>query len=443
MKPYAINNSISHFKNIQKYLPGGVHSNFHTAKQSSGIFFQRAQGSRLWDVDDNEYLDLSGRSGALLLGHNNLEYVNSLKEFMEYATITDYMTLCEKVCEKLSSHLSSCEMMRFGQSGTEAAMNAVRLARAYTGRNTVIKFEGHYHGSADSIMANQYYEDYEPYDSGAGIFSTSGRAKNCLKEQLLLVPWNDKKSLEEAISLNPGKIAAIITEPICMNGGGIMPEEGYLTYLRKLCSDHGIILILDEIITGIRLGIGGAQKKYNIVPDLCLMGKSLSGGGLPISMIGGKKEIMKLLDEGKVVQAGTFNGYSLGLAAVNTTLDIILKHGEEYYEKMNKISQIIYDIFTAQAKRSGVELVMQGPVACTYMHCGNQVITSFKEYDKALLSRNALLHSCFQRYGILLASPTKIYPSFAMEEGDIAFVEKRIKTILDTAAIIMQKVRFS
>jgi glutamate-1-semialdehyde 2,1-aminomutase len=441
-KSYLLNKSIEYQNRIKRYLPGGAHYNFHAKSHKNEICFSKGYRSRLWDLDGNEYLDLAGKSGALILGHNHKEYMHVLSDCLRGPTAVDTITVGEEVCRKLSRYVPCCEMVRFGLSGTEVVQNALRLARAYTKKRLIIKFEGHFHGSADNIMVNQYDTEYVPYDDGSSIFSTAGRDNGIFLNQVLVIPWNNINIVKDVIARYHNEVAAVITEPVCINGGGIMPEENFLSDLRQVCSDNGIVLIFDEMITGIRLGLGGAQEKYKVVPDLCLLGKSLAGGSLPASAICGKRDIMKLYEEGTVVHAGTFNGYPLGLAAINATLDIISQNADNYYQNMKAIALMLYEVIMEQAQKSGIELIIQGPEACSVMNCNKTPINNYKSYGKKTIGKNGVLYDCFKNYGIILASPTKLYPNMVMDIEDVEFVKERVKIILDSAALILNRVKF-
>ena len=384
----------------KKYLAGGVHYNFHIQDKTVQIYFVKGQGTRLWDVDGNEYLDLAGRSGSLILGHNHPEYQSILKECIDRISAIDHVETEYQATKMLCEILPSCDRVRYSLSGTEAIQNAIRLARAYTNKNLIIKFEGHYHGSADNIMAQEATDQYVPYDNGAGIYTTKGRDAASLTTQLLILPWNNISVLEEVVSKRQNEIAAVITEPICMSGGGILPQNGYLQKVQKLCNQKNIVFILDEVITGLRVDLGGAQEHWSLSPDLSILGKSLGGGSLPVSCICGKKNLMEQYSNATVIQAGTFNGYPLSMAAVYATLSL-LRDNVSAYDRMNQLTRRIHTMIHSSALRNGVDLTIQGLPGCSVIHNRTEAVERYADYNQNLQFRDSLLRSCFLRLSLI------------------------------------------
>ncbi len=313
----------------KKVIPSGVNSPVRAFKSVNGdpLCISRAKGSHFWDIDGNEYIDYVCSWGPLILGHAHPGIVQTVKDVAENGT--SFGANCEieaKIAEKIVDLVPGIEKIRMVSSGTEAAMSAVRLARGYTGRSKIIKFEGCYHGHADSFLSKA--------GSGAmtfGIPGTPGVTKGTIEDTLDAV-YNDLSCIEKIIGQNEDNIAAIIIEPVAGNMGVILPQEGFLEGLRKLADLHGILLIFDEVITGFRVGPGGAQQHYNITPDLTILGKII-GGGLPVGAFGGAKHIMDhLAPDGPVYQAGTLSGNPLALSAGYATLLELEKEG--FYEKL-------------------------------------------------------------------------------------------------------------
>lgn len=304
-------------------MPGGVSSPVR-AFSPYPSYIQRGKGSKLYDADMNEYTDYCMAFGPLILGHAHPEVVKAVQEQAELGTL--YGAPSEKeiqLAELVRRHYPSMEMLRFVNSGTEATMHAIRLARGYTGRKKIIKMEGAFHGAHDGVLVK------------AGSGATTHSAPNSLgvleevASQTLLAPYNDLEAVENLIRSNKGEVAAIILEPVIGNAGPILPKEGYLNGLRELTSKHDVLLIFDEVITGFRLSMGGAQSYYNIKPDLTVLGKVL-GGGMPIGAFGASEEIMSMVSPlGKVYQAGTFSGNPMSLSAGLAALRALEKEGHE------------------------------------------------------------------------------------------------------------------
>jgi glutamate-1-semialdehyde 2,1-aminomutase len=310
------------FQESKKVLVGGVDSPVRAMKPYP-FFTVRGEGSKIYDVDGNSYIDYCLAYGPLILGHANPEVMEAVREQLDRGTAYGTPTELEiRFAEKIASHVPSIEMVRFVNTGTEATMGAIRLARGWTGKDKIIKFEGAFHGAHDYVLVKA--------GSGAtthGVPTSAGVPVDTTKNTLLC-PFNDREAVEELIKANDD-IAALILEPIIGNMGCIMPEEGYLKFLREITEENGIALIFDEVITGFRLGLGGAQEYFGIKPDITTLGK-IVGGGLPIGIIGSSREVMEnMAPAGPVYQAGTFNGNPLSMTAGYTAIGILEK-GDVY-----------------------------------------------------------------------------------------------------------------
>lgn len=320
-------NSNRLFEEAKRVLVGGVNSPVRAMKPYP-FFTERAEGCRLHDVDGNSYIDYCLAYGPLILGHAYPKVIESVKQQIEggslYGTPTELET---KFAQKICQAVPTAEMLRFVNTGTEATMGAIRLARGYTGKNKIIKFEGAFHGAHDYVLVKA--------GSGAtthGMPTSAGVPKDTTKNTII-VPFNDEAAVENA--LKDADTAGIIIEPIIGNAGCIMPKDGYLKFLREATADKDTLLIFDEVITGFRLAYGGAQEYYGVMPDITTLGKIL-GGGLPIGAIASSREIMEnMAPLGKVYQAGTFNGNPLSMAAGYAAVTE-LEDGS-VYEKVNAL----------------------------------------------------------------------------------------------------------
>lgn len=339
------------FEQAQMVIPGGVNSPVRAFK-SVGMnppFIARGNGARMWDVDGNEYIDYVCSWGPLILGHRHPAVMHAIQRCLErgttYGAPTDLeLTLAQMVVDALPS----VEMVRMVNSGTEATMSALRLARAYTNRNKIVKFEGNYHGHHDSLLIKA--------GSGAlthGVPTSPGVPEN-IANGTINARYNDLELLEKVFAEAGDDIAAVIVEPLAGNMGVVPPAEGFLQGIRNLCNQYGALLIFDEVITGFRLSYGGAQAYYNILPDLTCLGKII-GGGLPVGAYGGRKDIMQMVSPaGPVYQAGTLSGNPLAMSAGIATLEQLQQPG--FYEELNRKSALLAQGLKQAAQAAGVEV---------------------------------------------------------------------------------------
>ncbi|MEN6574758.1 MAG: glutamate-1-semialdehyde 2,1-aminomutase [Phycisphaerales bacterium] len=316
--------SIAAFDRACEYMPGGVNSPVRAfgGVDLKPLFIARAAGSKVFDIDGNEYIDYVGSWGPMILGHTHPAVVAAIEEAARKGTSFGAPTLAEtELAERIVRAFGSIEKLRLLSSGTEAVMTAIRLARAYTGRDVIVKMAGCYHGHSDSLLVV----------AGSGLAERGTAASPGVPEALagltVVVPYNDLETLSQAFRRQAGDIAAVLVEPVAANMGVVPPERGYLEGLRRLCDENGTLLIFDEVISGFRVAYGGAQERYGVRADLTTLGK-IVGGGLPLAVCGGRAEIMdRLAPLGHVYQAGTLSGNPLATAAANATLDTLVAGG--------------------------------------------------------------------------------------------------------------------
>ena len=319
------------YEKAQRYIPGGVNSPVRAFKAVGGepLFIEKGKGSKIYDTNGSEYLDYVSSWGPLILGHSHPQVIREVKEVLEKGTSFGAPTLGEtELAEMTVKAVPGMEKMRLVNSGTEATMSAIRLARGYTGRDKIVKFEGCYHGHADYLLVKA--------GSGATTlgFPDSAGVPQDFARNTILVPYNDVGAIEKVIEENPREIASVIIEPVAGNMGVVLPEDGFLQKLREITTEYGIVLIFDEVITGFRISYGGAQQYFRVIPDLTCLGKII-GGGLPVGAYGGKKEIMdNLAPLGPVYQAGTLSGNPIAVAAGIQTLRILSQPGA--YERLEE-----------------------------------------------------------------------------------------------------------
>ncbi|MEJ5287546.1 MAG: Glutamate-1-semialdehyde 2,1-aminomutase [Candidatus Kapaibacterium sp.] len=338
------------FEQAQKFIPGGVNSPVRAFKAVGGtpLFIKRGLGSRILDVDGNEYIDFVGSWGPHIFGHLPRFVKSALIEQLENGTSFGAPTIQEvRLAQLICEMVPSIEMVRLVNSGTEATMSAIRLARAYTKREKIIKFAGCYHGHFDGFLVSA--------GSGAltfGVPSSPGVTTSVAKDTLI-ARYNDIDSVRLLIEENPDQIAAIIVEPVAGNMGVVPPKQNFLSALRKICTENNILLIFDEVITGFRLSNGGAQKIYGVLPDLTALGKII-GGGLPVGAFGGKREIMELLSPiGPVYQAGTLSGNPLAVSAGLAVLKFI-QDNPTIYTSLEQKASLLEEGIKENLKRLGL-----------------------------------------------------------------------------------------
>lgn len=352
------------FERAIKRIPGGVNSPVRAfgAIGETPRFIRRAEGSRMYDVDGKEYLDFIGSWGPMVLGHNHPAIRESVTEAcaqgLSFGAATEReVIMAELICQVVPS----IEMVRMVNSGTEAVMSALRAARGYTGRDKIVKFMGCYHGHSDAMLVK----------AGSGVMASgvpdsAGVPEGCTKDTLSAI-YNDLGSVEELFSGYPEEIAAVIVEPVGANMGVVPPEEGFLEGLRNLCTRYGAVLIFDEVITGFRLGIDGAQGFYGVSPDLTTFGKII-GAGMPVGAYGGKREIMEMISpSGPVYQAGTLSGNPVAMAAGITQLQILRDH-PEIYQELNAMGDWFYGEMEKLVQETGAKCRVNhvGSLGCLF-----------------------------------------------------------------------------
>jgi glutamate-1-semialdehyde 2,1-aminomutase len=349
----AVEESLGLERRAEEFFPGGVNSPVR-AFRSVGAhppFVARAEGAYLFDADGNRYVDLFGSWGPMILGHAFPPVVEAIREAAGRGASFGASHAGEaNLAELVQRCFPSVEKMRFVSSGTEACMSAIRLARGFTGRNFVVKFEGCYHGHADALLVKA--------GSGVATLGIPGSAGVPAEtaQHTLALPYNDLAAVEAVFAARPEEIACVIVEPVVGNAGTIAPAEGYLEGLRRLCTQHGSLLILDEVMTGFRLSLGGAQQIYGVKPDLTTLGKIL-GGGLPCGAFGGRADVMDFLAPlGPVYQAGTLSGNPLAMAAGIATISHLIEHEDAVYTHLECVTRGIAEGVAALAKSAGVTL---------------------------------------------------------------------------------------
>jgi glutamate-1-semialdehyde 2,1-aminomutase len=372
-----------HYHELAKArIAGGVNSNVRLG--ASPICFASGKGAHLTDVDGNVYLDYALGMGPNILGHAPTVVVDEVARTLSLGQLFAGQHPLElKLADKLASCVSSAELVRLGLSGSEMVQAAIRVARAYTGRPEIIKFEGHYHGWFDNILVNVSGPAAPP---GAPLplprhLQSAGQASHASADVAVL-PWNDFEAIERYVSANASKVAAIITEPVMLNTGGILPSDGYLQHLRRVATRHGAVLIFDEVITGFRVALGGAQELYGVRPDLSVFAKAL-GAGFPVSALAGRRDIMELFGSGKVNHSGTSNANVSGISAALAALGELSAAGQAAYGRMNACGRTLMDGIAHAARRRGLDLQISGLPAAFHTCFANHPIHDYATYMRA------------------------------------------------------------
>lgn len=398
------------FAKAQQVIPGGVNSPARAfrAVGREPVFITRGDGCRIWDVDGNEYIDFVGSWGPLLLGHRHPSVVAALRDVLELGTSFGAPTEAEvELAELIAKVVPSIEMVRLVNSGTEATMSALRVARGYTGRDLAVKFVGNYHGHVDSLLVK----------AGSGLatlgISDSAGVPAGFAETTLPLPYNDIEALEQAFADHGDQLAAVILEPVVGNMGCVPPREGFLRRLRDLCSDNGAVLIFDEVMTGFRVALGGAQALYGVTPDLTTLGKVI-GGGLPIGAFGGRREIMECVaPQGAVYQAGTLSGNPLAVAGGLAMLKHLSDH-PEVYERVEAAGARLQAGVVAAAEDAGLSLTSNRVGSMLTFFFTDRTVRdwddaatcdteSFGRYFREMLSRGVYL-PCSQYEALFVSS---------------------------------------
>ncbi|MCW8910661.1 MAG: glutamate-1-semialdehyde 2,1-aminomutase [Gammaproteobacteria bacterium] len=417
------------FKQAQNFIPGGVNSPVRAFKGVGGdpVFIDRAAGAYTWDTDGKRYIDYVGSWGPMILGHAHPEVIQAVKDAADRGLSFGAPTTIEtEMAEKICSIIPSIDLVRMVSSGTEATMSAIRLARGFTGRDTIVKFEGCYHGHSDSLLVKA--------GSGAltlGVPSSPG-VPACLAEHTMTLAYNDIDQVREAFKQSGDKIACIIVEPVAGNMNCIPPVPGFLQGLREVCDEYGAVLIFDEVMTGFRTALGCAQSVYNVKPDLTTLGKVI-GGGMPVGAFGGRRDIMEYIAPlGPVYQAGTLSGNPVAMAAGLKTLELISADG--FFESLSdKVSTLLEGILT-KAKAAGIPMTSNqvGGMFGLFFTDADKV-TNFEQVTQCNVERfNAFFHGMLDE-GVYLA------PS-AYEAGFVSAMhtEEDIQATIDAAGKVLE-----
>jgi len=403
------------------YLPGGVNSPVRAfgGLDAGPVFVAAAKGSKIYDIDGNEYIDYVCSWGPMILGHAHPKVLKAIEAAARKGTSFGAPTLAEtELAEKVVAAFDSIEKVRLVSSGTEAVMTAIRLARGYTKKDLIVKMAGCYHGHSDSLLVA----------AGSGVAESATASSAGVPDKIakltVVIPYNDVDAVEAAFQKHKDKIAAVLVEPVAANMGVVPPVEGYLQALRDLCEENDSLLIFDEVITGFRLALGGAQELFGVNADITCLGKII-GGGLPAAALGGRADIMNMLAPiGPVYQAGTLSGNPIATAAANATLEILAK--DDCYQKLESSAALLEAGFAEAAKDTDIPVTINR--VCSLMSCffTDKPVRNFADVQSTNIGRFKRFFAEMLSRGIYLAPSVyeAMFVSLAHTQGDI---EKTIK----------------
>ncbi|GFE69266.1 glutamate-1-semialdehyde 2,1-aminomutase [Chroococcus sp. FPU101] len=417
------------FAAAQQLMPGGVSSPVRAFKSVGGepIVFDRVKGAYIWDVDGNQYIDYVGTWGPAICGHAHPDVISALHEALDKGTSFGAPCVQENIlAEMVIDAVPSIEMVRFVNSGTEACMSVLRLMRAFTGRDKIIKFEGCYHGHADMFLVK----------AGSGVATLglpdSPGVPKSTTNNTLTAPYNDLEAVKALFAENPDAIAGVILEPVVGNAGFIPPEAGFLEGLREITQENGALLVFDEVMTGFRIAYGGAQEKFGITPDLTTLGKVI-GGGLPVGAYGGRKDIMSLVaPAGPMYQAGTLSGNPLAMTAGIKTLELLQRPGT--YEQLDRITKRLTNGLLQVAKDLGHE-VYGGQISGMFgMFFTGKSVHSYEDAKTSDTAKFGRFHRGMLEHGVYLA-PSQYeagFTSLAHTDEDVDRTIAAAKAVLSS-----------
>ena len=395
--------SHSAYQDALKHLPSGASSNIRVqAHDPFPILFKSGRGSRVQDLDDNEYVDLLIAYGALILGHSHPAIIEAISEQLEKGTMLGTTTELEvEVAKKVQAMVPCAEMVTFSNTGTEATMEAIRTARAFTGREKILKFEGHYHGHHDYVLFS-----VESPSVVAGLEHAPSKLPfypgipEEIAKTVLISKWNDLEVLEKTVKKNSPDLAAIIMEPVLGSSGVILPDEEYLRASREICEKYDVLLIFDEVLTGFRLAPGGAQEFYGVKPDLACFAKAL-GGGAPVAALTGRRDIMQMIGPGRIGYGGTYNGNSMCLAAANATLTELARNDDEAFRQMHVTGAKIIEGLRDLVDRYYQEAIVQGlgPMFQVFF-TKEEAITGYRQTLRANLEKFNAFRNLMLKRGV-------------------------------------------
>ena len=415
-------------------VPGKA-SNVRRGAQGTPLFFDYSEGARYWDVDGNDYIDYVAGMGPAIWGHNSQEYLEAIRSQLDrlfsIGSTVAQTTLEVELAERITTLVPGAEWVRFGISGSEAVQLAIRVARAYTGKPDVLRFESHYHGWMDSVYGGKAPDSPEdPPHPLAAAPATAGLAPD-VRSGSLMIQWNDVDALAQVLERHSDQVAVVLMEPIMLNFACCPPRPGYLESVRALCDQNNVLLCFDEVFTGFRVSLGGAQEMYGVTPDLTVLAKALAGG-LPLSAVAGRKDVMQVLRDDTVLVGGTFNSFPLAISAAITNLDMLARDEGAFYRRLASNQQLLTQGIREIGKKYGHSVFIQGPRGVFHVNFSDVEIAyrpdDLADADWQKLARfNELLLE--QR--VLVGGGTRFVMTDALTQRDIDDTLSRVDTAMN------------
>lgn len=404
-------NSWERYQRAQRSLAGGVSSGLRRSARPYPLYFASGQGAHIHDVDGNTYIDYGLAWGPLILGHSPAQVVEAVSQQASRGfTFGAQHDLEFEVAERLTEIIPCGELVCFANSGTEIVQVALRLARAYTGRLKFLKFEGHYHGWEDSVLVSYHPASSEIAKArGTPIGVGKGQRPH---DDVIVIEWNDRKAVQDAFAQHGNEIGAVVCEPLLCNSGCIPPLPGFLQFLRDITERYGALLIFDEVITGFRLGLAGAQGRYGVVPDLATYAKAI-GGGLPLSALAGRRHLMNLIADGRVVHAGTLNGNPMALAAAKATLGVLVQGGGSIYHNLLQRGMRLRNGIESRLKRQGYDVVVGGEELVFHVSFMDRPANRYRDLLRADVAEYSNLALALLDEGVAVLPDGRWYVSLA------------------------------
>jgi glutamate-1-semialdehyde 2,1-aminomutase len=434
---HSYQKSIELYERAQKVMPAGVSSHLRSLEKPVPLAFSRAEGAKMFDVDGNAYIDYVLGLGPLILGHSPRRVLEAAHAAMEQGQIyAGQHELEAEVAEILVQVIDCADKVRFALSGTDVVQLAVRLAKGFTGRSKIIKFEGHYHGWADNVYISTWVLPDQLGDRSRppSILQSKGQS-NCVAQETIVLPWNDADMLESTLKCHDDEVACVLMEPAMCNNGGIWPRPGYLEEVREMCDRFGVLLIFDEVITGFRFHPGGVQTLLGVTPDLTTLGKALAAG-FPVSALVGRDEIMRLIAKGEVMHAGTFNGNVVGMAAARETLHCLRENDGQLHKDMILRGARLMEGIRASACKYDLSVLVSGRETAFHVH-----FTHHKELFeyRDLMDNDGKRYNYFQKrlidFGVRLIFRGNWYISAAHTDEDIDFTLQQVDRVMAEMAV--------
>ncbi len=402
----------------------GLNSNFRPGAGRQALVFEHAEGLRYYAPDGRDYIDFVLGMGPAIWGHSNSEYLEAihsqLDRLFSCASAVAHTTIEIELAEKIVQHVPCAEKVRFGISGSEAVQLAIRLARANTGKPYVLRFDGHYHGWLDPVFCGKAAPETNDLPFPQTAASDSGGLTEHVYHDTLMIPWNDAERLERVLARFGDRIALVLMEPVMCNNACCPPRSGYLERVRKLSNDYGVLLCFDEVITGFRMGLGGAQGHYGVTPDLAIFAKAMAGG-LPLSAVAGRSDIMDTLTAGKALGGGTFNSFPLAMAAGLVTIEMLARDNGRFYARVDERQAQLTRGIREIAGKYGQPVLIQGPRGVVYFDF-TDLIVAYTPADLANTDKQKQLRfrKLLHQQGVIIGPGGRWVISGELSDDDIA-----------------------